>query len=159
VDFALFGPVDAVDGLSQSIRVLGQEFSLPADLAGIAISGLAVGQTVSVEAAALDSGLTVLALEVLEEFSGPGASKVMVFGDVTAIDQSTGQLSIASVYLDANSATLYGSSPAAGQALLVSGTQPVLGGLILAETITGFGSQLSQSEIEGLRSISGSSKR
>ncbi len=162
--FVVYGPVQGVDGAS--LNVLGQQF----DLSGIEISELdlraAVGRSAYLEAQQTGDAFRVTRIELFGEFSVPGASPVLVVGNVTKVDSGIGRLQIGSLEVDT---TIMGTEIRfeSGRQVSIIGTQPVLGGLILSQQNPILDSNLigaiGSSEVVSLsgssvRGISGSSR-
>jgi hypothetical protein len=63
-----------------------------------------------------------------------GATKVMIRGKIVALDKATGRVVIDSTVIDASAFVADGSIQM-GMNVVVAGTQPVLEGLVLAESL------------------------
>ncbi len=128
--YVVYGPVQGAEGAL--LNVLGQQF----DLSGMGISQLdlsaMVGRSAYVEAQQTEEGLKVTRIEIFDEYSVPGASPVLVVGNVTQVDAEIGRLQIGNLEVDTS---IMGTeiSFESGEQVFISGTQPVPGGLILSE--------------------------
>jgi hypothetical protein len=114
------------------------------------------GKSSYVEGQIVEGVLQVRRIEVFDDYAIPGASAVFVGGTVTAVDGAIGRAFVGSVEIDVTAA----SQPALheGDTIAASGTQPVAGGIVLAQTIMVL-NEASGNADEILRSISGSSRR
>ncbi len=126
----VYGPVQGADG--ELLNVLGQQF----DLSGLDTSSLdlsaAVGRSAYLEAQQVGEAFRVTRIEIFDEYSVPGASPVLVVGNVTEVDSGIGRLQIGSLEVDT---TIMGSDLQfeSGRQVSIPGTQPVPGGMILGE--------------------------
>jgi hypothetical protein len=128
----LFGPV--LEVYDQGVNVLGQRmWADESVLDSLAASGVQVGTSVLAEAAWINGELRILSLEMFDDFSVPGVSPVFVAGTVSTLSHLVGHLSIGSVLIDAN--TLVGAVNV-GDWVAITGTQPVIGGMVLGEAVS-----------------------
>jgi hypothetical protein len=131
----LLGPVEAVKQRDGIVVVLGQK--LPQRAVGSVEIGetLAVFGTVRADGTLSVSGVRHFGLYV------PGATSVVLSGVVQKVSTALGRAIIAGLTVDLTAATALDSSQtiATGTFVQVSGTQPALGGLILAQGVTGGG--------------------
>jgi hypothetical protein len=124
---SLFGPLQSVDGIT--INVMGQSV----DVASLWLDShdlqIDLGKTVYVEGVIVGDVLLADLMIVSSDFASPGASEVMVVGEVSASSAGGTELQIGSLQLDATATGGLAVEP--GDVIGVVGTQPVLGGIIL----------------------------
>ncbi len=126
-DVVVFGGLEAAG--ADRISVMGQQF----DVSGLQIDAeamqMALGRLIYVEAKKGDKLPVATTVQTFDEFSIPGATSVFVRGSVDSVDKGIGQVAVGSLRIDLNNVT--GDSPAVGQVLTISGTQPAPSGPIL----------------------------
>ena len=134
------GPLEHVNLKTSTIVVLGQTYNVSAGaLAAGKSPGLAAltpGTLVVVRGKETASGRsTVKSLTVLPQLDVPGATQLLVTGIVSGLS-NVGQIRLGKLSVDINSA-LAGNSPqvTSGELVQVVGTQPIAGGLFLAQSI------------------------
>jgi hypothetical protein len=130
------GPVDSVNLRTSTVDVLGRSFRAPnAARLDAAIKG---GQQVAVAIFGSLSSKGVIekaTLRVLTPDYVAGSSKVIISGRITRIDPSTATIYIGKIVVD-TSMLATSKSLEVGAAVRVIGTQPVRGGIILAEKLS-----------------------
>ena len=131
----VIGPVDSVNAGESTIEVLGRSFFAPnASRLDTAIKS---GQQVSVAVFGILSAEGVIekaTLRVLAADYVAGSSKVVASGLISRIDVSTAKVFIGKTVVDMSIVTT--NNPLeVGSALRILGTQPVRGGVILAERV------------------------
>jgi hypothetical protein len=128
---AAMGAVDAiaVDGESAALTIAGQTFSVTsADASGISVGDYVVAGAIRTDAIALvyHVGLPYV----------PGVSQVRVKGALNSVDASRGKLNIGALVVD-YTPYLAGQpkfTPVTGDVLEVTGVQPSVHGVLLAES-------------------------
>jgi hypothetical protein len=133
---AVIGPIDQINCAASTYRVLGVSFKATSKSV---MSRLCSSQTISTPSYVVAAGLrgdsgknvgTELA-ELRSELYVAGASLVFIRGVVTRINAATGEFEVAG----ANVFALTGQTPALGEAVDIVGTQPLLGAVIVADTV------------------------
>ena len=128
-------PVDSVDTRANLIRTLGKTFRVP-DAKAIA-DRLAAGENLL---AAVDGKLdadgkiTESTLRLMANSYLAGASKLLLVGRVASVDTRVGSLKIGAVTVDITAAE-GARAPKPGELVAIVGTQPIRGGVMLAERI------------------------
>ena len=133
----LAGPVESVEKKTGTATILGQR--LPLDRLGSII----VGDAVSVYGTVRNDG-TIDATKVVDKGPYvPGATPILLTGLVQQLHGSVGQAKIAGVQVELTSA--YSADGTMGLDLgglvQVSGTQPAIGGIVLANSVVGGGAK------------------
>ena len=129
----LVGAIESVNPSAQTIRILGH------DIRVANVETHAVGHVVSVFGNGL--GMQVSAISDSRVFA-TGAEPVLLSGKVTKVVASTGKIFVDGVAVDVTQvmATSGFAFPSQGSAVTVLGTQPALGGVVLAGSINrGYG--------------------
>jgi hypothetical protein len=130
----LLGAVDRVDLVNNAITVLNRTLKLPA---GHAIpDAAAAGQLMVLVSGKISATGAVeqMQLRFLKADYVAGASKVALSGQVNELDARRGWMKIGGVSIDINAAA--GSkTPSVGSVVVVTGTQPMRNGIVLAERI------------------------
>ena len=137
------GPVEQVNLKAASLTVLGQTYRIAPstvirDQSGalVTLGTLAPNTLVGIDGSENSAGkATVSSVTQLSQVDVPGATQLVVTGIVSS-ETATGQIRVGNLSIDINSA-LTGDTPnfAAGSLVRISGTQPNLGGLFLAQSI------------------------
>ncbi len=96
--YVVYGPVQGADGAL--LNVLGQQFDLSGMDTSQLVMSAAVGRLAYVEAQQTEEGFRATRVEIFDEYSIPGASPVLVVGNVTEVDSSIGRLLISSLEID-----------------------------------------------------------
>jgi hypothetical protein len=133
-NLAIVGPVDQVNCTKGTFRVLGTTFVVNSRslMAGSCTSGTAGSGYVVVAGRQVSSkAIANNVSELTSEIYVPGASPVFVRGAVSRVDQLTGQFEVSGTRVLA----LSGKVPDLGLSVDVIGTQPLLGGVVLADAI------------------------
>jgi hypothetical protein len=128
------GPVEATSVADESATILGQRVRT-------AIADqLTVGNTVAVFGTMrADGSIAASAIQSRGPYV-PGATSIFLFGTVQRVEPSVGRAVINGVTVDLTPLMSYGMlSPVVGSKAAVSGTQPAIGGRLLANGITGSG--------------------
>src|SRR6266853_1297700 len=131
------GPVEATSVADAAATILGQRVRT-------AITDqLTVGNTVAVFGTMrADGSIAASAIQSRGPYV-PGATSIFLFGTVQRVEPSLGRLVINVVTVDLTPLMSYGMlSPAVGSKAAVSGTQPAIGGRLLANGITGSGASV-----------------
>ena len=135
----LVGPIDAVDQLAGTVSALGRTFKASPDKVSVIANKIGSGglPMVAVLGAAKNDGtLAPKSMVLLNASYVPGATKVLLKGNVTSVDRASGKLSIGKQLVDYSS--VLSSADVAisvGTIVTVVGTQPLSQGLILADAI------------------------
>ena len=128
------GPVESVNSAHTTAIVLGQKVLLGAN------SSVTVGSTVAVYGKVLGDGSLSVAKLVVEGDYVAGATPVLVSGTVQKVQPSIGRAVVSGITVDLTALMSRGSvTPAVGSTVQISGTQPVNGGVLVADGITGGG--------------------
>lgn len=128
VILVVYGAVQGGDG--KNLNVLGQNFDLSGLDTRTLVLDQSLGRTAYVEAMQVGDSLTATRVEIFEDYSTPGASPVLVYGNVSGADRSIGRFNVADLQIDPTTiGTPVGLQ--SGSTVSMPGTQPVLGGLIL----------------------------
>jgi len=138
------GPIEQVNLKASTLVVLGQTYHIDAATAiknragaAVALSALAPNTLVAIDGTETASGQTAVKSVVSRpEIDVPGATSLLVTGVVSA-ESPTGQIKIGRLTVDIVS-TLTSDTPKfqVGNLVEVTGTQPNLAGLFLAQSIT-----------------------
>jgi hypothetical protein len=163
-EIAAVGAVEAIDCSSQTIRVLGITFKAANSVEAAAICSYGQPQEllyVAISGKSLDdSSIRVEKSSLLSKGAYvPGATPVYIRGQITKQSSLVGELTV-------NGAIVSGlqNSQVLGHEVEIVGTQPVLGGLVLADSSSGSGIQSSSgsgklsSSGSGILSSSGSGR-
>ena len=129
----MLGPVDVVNVADGTIQVLGR--SLRIATADKIASEMTAGRQLEVAVfGVLSSSGTVkkATLRMMPIDYVAGSSKVVVTGRVTQVDASTATVTVGQLKIDVSGAGL-ARLPAVGDMTRVLGTQPLRGGIVLAE--------------------------
>jgi hypothetical protein len=128
----LVGPVEAVNAATSVAIVLGQKVLAPS------ASDLVVGDTVFVvgelnpDGSIFAEGIQDAGLYV------PGATQVLLTGVVQKVDSAVGRVTVGGVSIDLTTiGTNQSLTLSKGSTVQIAGTQPVNGGLVLANGISG----------------------
>jgi hypothetical protein len=127
-DLVVYGPITSVG--SGYISVLGRVFSWDSDLE---VGADAIGQVAYVKGLENDGTLIASSVTLFDDLSVPGASIVMLAGRVESVDPGTGRVTVGGIEVDATSISL---DVSIGDGVTVAGIQPVLGGVIIAQSIS-----------------------
>jgi hypothetical protein len=128
------GPVEATNVADATATILGQRVRT-------AIADqLTVGNTVAVFGAMrADGSIAASAIQSRGPYV-PGSTSIFLFGTVQRVEPSLGRVVINGVTVDLTPLMSYGMlSPAVGSKMAVSGTQPLNGGRLLVNGISGSG--------------------
>ena len=142
----VLGPVQSVDVAHHILRVDGQSIAYNAGTAVSyensivsrgAMAAIASVQTGDLVAVFGKLGRPAATIRFLNAQYVPGAMNLIVRGHITSLDTSIGQAKINGLTVDYTPAMSSPSfkSPRLGEIVQVSGIQPVLDGVLLAETI------------------------
>ena len=141
----LAGPVESVEKKTGTAVVLGQRLPLSR------LGSVNVGDTVSVYGTVRNDG-TIEVIKAVDK--GPyvaGATPILLTGLVQQLRSSVGQAKIAGVQVELTSA--YSADGTIGLDLgglvQVSGTQPAIGGIVLANSVVGGGGAKANSVVGG----------
>src|SRR5437868_1069560 len=128
------GPVEATSAVNATATILGQ-------VVRTAMAGqLTVGNTVAVFGTMRGDGSIAASVIQSGGLYVPGATAIYLSGTVQRADTSLGRVVINGVAVDLTPLMSYGMlSPAVGSKVAVSGTQPVSGGRVLVNGISGSG--------------------
>src|ERR1700739_163721 len=128
------GPVEAINAADNTAIILGQRVHT-------ALAGrLSVGSEVAVFGITQADGSIVASSLQSRGLYIPGASPIYLSGTVQKVEPSVGRAVINGVTVDLTSIMSYGTVFAeVGSKVTVSGTQPVSGGRVLVNGITGSG--------------------
>jgi phage baseplate assembly protein gpV len=153
----LYGPISAID--HGALTVLGQQFAVPEEDVDAQLLAGSEGQTIYLEAALSDGVLQARNMLLLDDYAVPGVTPVFVSGTVSSTQTAIGTVNIGDVVVDVNS--VGATAIEIGSHIAVTGTQPDLGGIVLAQGVLDLGNdqEASQEVTNGLQSISGSSGR
>jgi hypothetical protein len=136
------GPVEAYDAKHLTARILGQTvlFQHAVDLA--------VGDSASVVGAFNASGVIVATSIKIEGLYVPGSSAVFLSGRVQKVNASVGNVTVNGVTVDYTALMANNQvAPSVGAQVTIGGTQPTLGGVVLASGVNGGG--MSASGVNG----------
>jgi len=128
----LVGPVEAVNPAKGFAIVLGQKISTSA------AADLIVGDTVFVVGdLKSDGSILVKGIQDAGVYV-PGATNVLLTGVVQKVDSAVGRVSVSGLSIDLTSIDVSQSlALSKGSTVQIAGTQPVNGGLVLANGISG----------------------
>jgi hypothetical protein len=149
----VIGPVEAYDAAHRSARILGQTVILPTD------ADLAIGDIASVLGTTRSDGAIVAAVVEDHGLYIPGSSIIFLSGTIEKVNPAVGRVTVNGITVDYTALLADESTaPAAGRTVETSGTQPVLGGIVLATTIAGASkpNSVNGSGLSALRSVNGS---
>ncbi len=158
-DIAAIGPVDAVSCKTKSIRVLGITFVAKDKHSAAAVCSLDASSAfpyVATTGYADKKGqisLASLKPAATEQYVS-GATPIYLRGTVTAVDSFTGTVSISGAVVSSTD-----SLPSLGSAIELVGSQPLPGGVVLADRVvplSSSGSGAASSSGSGIASSSGS---
>ena len=133
------GPVDSVDVAKGTIDSLGKTYAVGAAAATQFASAIQSGSQVSIVVTGqLDTSGTVsnASLNVSSESYVAGASEVTVSGRVTALNATVGNLQVGKTTVNFGN-LVFERAPRVGDVVVIVGTQPNRGGLVLATRIEG----------------------
>jgi len=146
-ELLLIGPVEHVDARQGVAIVLGQRVHSPS------VKRLQTGDAVQVFGTLQADGQIIASRIDRESGYVAGATPVLLTGIVTAVDTSIGQVQVGNLAVD-YTALLAGDPavrPEVGSRIQLTGVQPIVGGLFLAEGISGSGVQgISGSGVQGI---------
>jgi hypothetical protein len=133
---AAIGPIEQVDCSAGTYRVLGIKFTANSRsmLSGVCESQTSLGLAYVVATGLRSaSGKTVGSelAEVRSDLYVPGATNVFLRGLVSRTKSSTGEFEVAGTRV----AALSGQVPTLGESVDIIGTQPLLGGVVIAEEV------------------------
>ena len=134
-ELILLGPVEAIKDREGVVVVLGQKLSQRA------VGQVEIGQTLAVFGSVnADGALAVSSVQSLG-FYVPGATNIVVTGVVQKVNPALGRATVGGLSVDTTAVTTIDQSEAVsvGALVQVAGTQPVGGGLLLAQGISGGG--------------------
>ena len=142
----VLGPIQTVDVAHRVLRVDGQTIAFgsntsvsydSATVTGGALTAIASAQTGDLVAVYGRLGRPATAVKFLSTEYVPGAMRIFVRGRVTAVDSSIGQAKINGLSIDYTPAMSnpYFKNLRIGQIVQVSGIQPVLDGILLADRL------------------------
>ena len=135
----LVGPIDAVDPLEGTVSALGRTFKASPDMVSVIankIGGGGLPMVAVLGAAQQDGTLAPRSMVFLNASYAPGATKVLLKGNVTSVDHASGKLTIGKQLVDYSSALSSADvAISVGTLVTVVGTQPLSQGLILADAI------------------------
>lgn len=123
----MYGPVTAVG--ADAVSVLGAELKLSA-----AVGADAVGRAAYVEASYEGGELTALTVLLFDELSVPGASVVLLSGQIEQRDGINGTITLAGTTVSVVGVSDFAFEP--GDWVVVAGTQPLPGGVVIAESVS-----------------------
>src|SRR5690606_906686 len=92
-----------------------------------------VGNSAYVEGRWVGDVLVAGELTVYAEYSVPGATRLFLMGDVGEVDSTTGRILVTGVEVDVTSVDA--TSVRVSDRISVSGTQPLPGGIIIADSL------------------------
>src|SRR5690606_5911314 len=124
-DVVLYGPITFLD--EGSISILGNRFS-----AEHALLGDAIGKAAYVQGRQNDGLLVATSVMVFDDYAVPGSSAVLAAGRVEEVDSNVGIVRLSGLEVDVTSLNV---SLQVGDRIAIVGTQPVMGGTILAESL------------------------
>src|SRR5688572_31514437 len=133
---AAIGPIEQLDCATGTYRVLGIKFTATSRsmLSGVCEAQTSLGLSYVVATGfRSESGKTVGAelAAVRTDMYVPGATNVFVRGLVSRTKSATGEFEVAGTRV----AALSGQVPALGESVDIIGTQPLHGGLVIAEEV------------------------
>ena len=135
----LVGPIDAVDQLAGTVSALGRTYKASPDKISVIANKIGSGGVPMVAvlgAAQKDGTLAPRSMVFLDASYVPGATKVLLKGNVTSVDRTSGKLAIGKQLVDYSSVLSRADvAISVGTLVTVVGTQPLSNGLILADTI------------------------
>ena len=137
------GPIEQINLKTSTLTVLGQTYRVSPSAvirsqsgAVVTLDALAPNTLVAIGGSESSAGKTaVSSITELSQLDVPGATQLIVTGIVSS-EAATGQIRVGNLSIDINSA-LTGDNQnfAVGNLVRISGTQPNLGGLFLAQSI------------------------
>ena len=142
----VLGPVQSVDGAHHTIRVDGQTIAFNANttvsydnavVSGGALTAISSAKPGDLMAAYGNLGRPARSIKFISTEYVPGAAKIFVRGRITALDTSIGQAKINGLTFDYTPAmsNAYFKGLHLGEIVGVSGIQPVLDGVLLADSV------------------------
>jgi hypothetical protein len=152
-----YGPV--VEILAGQINILGQEFDLSELELDEAFLGDVLGKSGYVEGIVADGSIIATSLIIFDAYAVPGATPVFISGVVTSAPDELGRAYIGSIAIDVT--TVGGTPVRVGDSVAVTGTQPLLQGMILGESMITLSGDMEEGahSLQFVRSITGSSQR
>ena len=126
-DLVVLGPVTGFG--EYKIEVAGQVFRV--DNGSLAPDSLS--QVAYVTGDERDGEFVASAVTLFDDYSVPGSSIVLVAGRIEAVDQAAGTITIGGIKVDVASLDINAD---VGDSVAIAGTQPLLGGLILAQSVS-----------------------
>ena len=130
----VIGPVEAYNPKNHSARVLGQTVILQH------AAEIAVGDTVSVVGTTGVDGVISATVVKDQGVYVPGSTTVFLSGRIQKVNKSVGTATVNGVTVDFTALLMTDSvAPAVGSEVQIGGTQPALGGVVLANGINGGG--------------------
>jgi len=138
------GPVEAYDAKHLTARILGQTVLFQH------ATGLSVGDSASVIGTINANGVIVATSVKNEGLYIPGSSAIFLSGRVQKVNASVGTVTVNGVTVD-YTALLASNlvAPSVGTELAVGGTQPTIGGVVLAFGVNGGGNSAVTSGVNG----------
>ena len=136
-DLVLVGPVDALNTRENAAVVLGQKIRIPG------ATSLGIGEVVAVYGEVRGTSLIASRIQKVGAYV-PGATEILLTGVVQKLRSSVGRAVVSGVWIDLTAlVSLDGSQliPAVGSIVQVAGIQPVKGGVVLVNGISGGASQ------------------
>jgi hypothetical protein len=132
----LVGPVEAINASNRTAIVLGQTIH------AASLERLAVGNTVAVYGTTRADGSIAASAIQSRGIYVPGATSVLISGSVQRAEPSVGRVVVSGVTVDLTSVMSHGMfSPTVGTKLQLTGVQPVSGGLVVVNGISGGGAE------------------
>src|SRR6266446_6102041 len=128
------GPVEAINAANKTAIVLGQTVRAPN------LETLAMGNTVAVYGTIRADGSIAASTIQSRGIYVPGATAIFISGTVQKAEPSVGRVVVSGVTVDLTSVMSYGMlSPTVGTKLQLTGIQPLNGGLVVVDGISGGG--------------------
>jgi hypothetical protein len=128
------GPVEAYDAKHLTARILGQTVLFQHSI------DLAVGDSASVVGVFNASGVIVATTIKNEGLYVPGSSAIFLSGRVQKVNASVGNVTVNGVTVDYTALMANNQvAPSVGAQVTIGGTQPALGGIVLASGVNGGG--------------------
>ncbi len=128
------GPVEAINAANKTAIVLGQTVRAPN------LETLAMGNTVAVYGTIRADGSIAASTIRSRGIYVPGATAIFISGTVQESEPSVGRVVVSGVTVDLTSVMSHGMfSPSVGTKLQLTGIQPLNGGLVVVNGISGGG--------------------
>jgi len=138
------GPVEAYDAKHLTARILGQTVLFQHATA------LAVGDSASVVGTINANGVIVATNVKDEGLYIPGSSAIFLSGRVQKVNAAVGTVTVNGVTVDYTALMANNlAAPSVGSDLAVGGTQPTIGGVVLASGVNGGGGKAVTSGVNG----------